>query len=269
MRIMVTKDGSQLTRSVLKALDVLEFLHEQGSALPPAEIAAGIGVSRPTAYRLLATMANRGWVSKDPQDSGKFRLGYRILQLAGTFLEDLDLRSVARPFMEQLSRQYDVSVRLFILDDTEVVFIDVVAGSHSVQSFMPLGKRGLLHSIAVGKAILAHLPAEHLDRIIQTRGLPAVTPHTLTTLSELKKELERVRKMGYGIADREDNENLRAVGAAILNFQGLPIGGLAISDLVSRMNDKRIALLGKAIHNTAAKTSQQLGSPNNQVKRSG
>ena len=258
---MVTKDGSQLTRSVLKALDVLEFLHAKGTPLPPAEIAVGIGVSRPTAYRLLATMANRGWVAKDPHDSSKFRLGYRILQLAGTFLGDLDIRSVARPFMEQLSRKYDVSVRLFIFDNSEVVFIDVVTGSHPVQSLMPLGKRGLLHSRAVGKAILAQLPEEQVESIVRTRGLPAVTPRTITALPELKKELDRVRKLGYGVADREDNENLRAVGAPILNFQGAPIGGLAISDLVPRMNDKRVELLGKAIRNTAAKISQQLGSP--------
>lgn len=264
---MSTKDGHQLTRSVLKALDVLEFLHRQGIALPPAEIATGIGVSRPTAYRLLATMANRGWVAKDTQDPSKYRLGYHILQLAGTFLHDLDIRSVAHPFMQQLSRQYDVSVRLFVFDSTEVVFIDVALGSHAVQSFMPLGKRGVLHSKAVGKAIMAHLPSDQVDFIVRTRGLEACTTHTITHLADLEKELERVRKLGYGIADQEDNENLRAVGAVILNFQGIPIGGLAISDLVSQMNDKRMRMLGKALSETAAKISEQLGYSSPQCKK--
>ncbi len=74
-------DG-HLTQSVLKALDVLECLQNERNALAPAEIARKIGVSRPTAYRLLATMANRGWVSKDSHDASKYRLGYRVLQLA-------------------------------------------------------------------------------------------------------------------------------------------------------------------------------------------
>lgn len=256
---MGTEDGNQLTRSVLKALDTLDFLHERGVALAPAEIASGIGVSRPTAYRLLATMANRGWVAKDSQDPSKYYLGYHVLQLAGTLLRDLDIRSVARPFMEQLSRQYDVSVRLFVLDNGEAVFLDNVMGSNPFQSIIPLGKRGCLHSKAVGKAILAHLPEEQVTFIAQTHGLEARTSRTITDLSQLATELARVRRMGYGIADQEDNENLRAVGAAILNFQNAPIGGLAISDLVVRMNDEHMRILGEALHDTTAKVSEQLG----------
>jgi IclR family transcriptional regulator, KDG regulon repressor len=256
---METEDGVQLTRSVLKALDILDFLHQRGDALPPAEIASGIGVSRPTAYRLLATMANRGWVAKDAQDPGKYHLGYHILQLAGAFLRDLDIRSVARPFMEQLSNKYDVSVRLFILDDGEAVYLDNVMGSHPFQSLIPLGKRGCLHSKAVGKAILAHLPEEQVLAIARTRGLEARTARTITDLTELTAELARVRKRGYATADREDNESLRAVGAVILNFQNAPIGGLAISDLVSRMSDDSMEVLGEALHQTAAKVSEQLG----------
>lgn len=256
---MRTKDGNQLTRSVLKALDLLDFLHQRSSALPPAEIASGIGVSRPTAYRLLATMASCGWVAKDSQDPSKYRLGYHILQLAGTFLRDLDIRSVARPFMEQLSHQYDVNVRLFVLDNGEAVFLDHVMGSHPIQSLIPLGQRGCLHSKAVGKAILAYLPEEQVTFIVRTHGLEARTSRTITDLSALIKELVRVRRLGYGIADQEDNENLRAVGAVILNFQNAPIGGLAISDLVLRMNDKQMRILGEALHDTAAKVSEQLG----------
>jgi len=251
--------GGQLTLSVLKALDVLECLQSQRAPLTPAEIASRLGISRPTAYRLLATMANRGWVVKDPQGASRYRLGFRILQLAGACLGDLDVRLVARPFMEELSRRYDESVSLFLLDDGEVVFIDRVISSRPLQTFLPLGKRGCLHSKAVGKAILSHLPWERVEHIIRTCGLEAKTTRTITDPQQLRTELARVRERGYGTADQEDVENLRAVGAAILDFQGLPVGGLAISALVSQMSDERMVLLGAAIRDTCTRVSEQLG----------
>ncbi len=255
---MTPKNG-QLTGSVLKALDVLECLQKHGKPLSPPEIAAKLGLSRPTAYRLLATMENRNWVSRSPIEPNKYLIGYRVLQLAGALLENLDLRRVARPFMEELSRAYDESVRLFILDGSEVVYIDGVLSSKPVQSVLPLGQRGCLHSKAVGKAILAHLPENQAEHIVHRCGLPAQTQHTITAWDELKHDLARIREQGYGIADQEDVENLRAVGAAILNLEGLPIAGLAISTLVSQMDDRRMAILGQAVRDTAARISEQLG----------
>ena len=260
-----TKNG-QLTGSVLKALDVLECLQKHGKPMSPPEIAAKLGLSRPTAYRLLATMENRNWVSRAPTEPNKYLVGYRILQLAGALLHNLDLRMIARPFMEQLSRTYDESVRLFILDGSEVVHIDGVLSSKPLQSIMPLGQRGCLHSKAVGKAMLAYLPQNQVERIAHDCGLAAQTPRTITNLNELKKELERVCEMGYGVADQEDVENLRAVGAAILDFQGIPVAGLAISALASQMDDARMAVLGQAIHETAAQISEQLGSTHSEPK---
>lgn len=227
--------------------------------MSPSEIATELGLSRPTAYRLLATMDNRRWVVKSPREPSKYQLGFRILQLAGALLDTLDIRTVAHPFMEQLSQQYDESVRLFIVDDNEVVYIDQVLGSRPLQSFLPLGKRGCLHSKAVGKAILAFMPEDQVAKTIRACGLKAVTRHTITDEKKLKQELARVRELGYGTANQEDVENLRAVGAAILNFQGLPIAGLAISALATHMDDKRMALLGKAVNHTASLISEQLG----------
>ena len=266
---MGTAPSRQLTGSVLKAFDVLECIEDHGTPLSPAEIAKELGISRPTAHRLLITMADRGWVAKSPQEPTKYLIGYRILQLAGSVLHSLDIRSVARPYMQHLSSKYDESVRLFILDDDEVVLIDQVLGSRPLQSFLLLGERGELHSRAVGKALLAHLPDEKMASIARARGLKPRTSRTITTLGQLRKEIERTRKLGYGVADQEDIENLRAVGAAILNFQDVPVAGLAISGLVSHMTEKRMTLLGEALRGTAALISKHLGCTHYDIKQGG
>jgi DNA-binding IclR family transcriptional regulator len=255
----VVKKTSTVTLSLLKALDILECLHTEGPSLSPAEIASKIGISRPTTYRLLSTMALRGWVSRDPQTEGNYRLGYHVLTIAGTMLQRTDLRTLARPYMEELANTYHESVSLFLLDGKEAVHLDRVNGSRPVQAFLPLGGRGYLHSKAVGKAILAALAEPELDRIISECGLIQVTPHTITNPQRLKQELSQTRARGYGISNEEDVEGLRAVGAAILDLESRPIGGLAISGLVMHMDDARVKLLGEAIAEISRRISAALG----------
>ncbi len=112
----------------------------------------------------------------------------------------------------------------------------------------------------MGKAILAHLPDDRVERIVERSGLPSKTDKTIVDLPRLKRELERTRQAGYGMADQEDVDNLRAVGAAILNFQDVPVAGLAISALSSQMDDRRMAELGAGVREAAAAISEQLGS---------
>ena len=256
---MSKNEEVQVTRSVLKALDVLECLHDNGPSLSPSEIAQKVGISRPTAYRLLATMATRGWVVKDPQNNGDYQFGYRVLQMAGSLLKVIDIRKVARPYMEDLSRRYDEGVTLWVRDDVEIVYLDRVYSTRPIQAFLSLGARGCMHSKAVGKAILADLSKAELDRIVRVCGLMPRTSRTIVDYEQLQFELEKARRLGYGMVDNEDVEGLRAVGAAIRDFQGKPIGGMAISGLLPHMSDNRMALLGDALAETAAQVSAQLG----------
>jgi len=85
------------------------------------------------------------------------------------------------------------------------------------------------------------------------------TNRTIVDYDQLQIELEKVQRLGYGTADNEDVDGLRAVGAALLDFQGRPIGGMAISGLLPHMSDSRMALLGDALAETAAQVSAQLG----------
>ena len=125
---------------------------------------------------------------KDTQFPGAYRLGYRILQMAGTCLRHTDIRRIAHPYMEDLSTRYDENVSLFLFDDTEVVHIERVPSSKPLQPFSPLPcARGVVHSRAVGKAILAFLPETELDRIVRVRGLEARTSRTITGLGRTQR----------------------------------------------------------------------------------
>ena len=204
-------------------------------------------------------MGTRGWVMKDPQGTGAYQIGYRVLQMAGSLLKNVSILKVARPYMEDVSRRYDESVTLWIRDDVEIVCLERLYSTRPIRSVMALGARGCMHSTAAGKAILARLPKSELERVVRVHGLIPKTGRTIVDHEQLQFELEKVRRMGYGTADSEDVEGVRAVGTAILDFQGRPIGGLASSGLLPHMSDSRMALLGDALAETAAQVSAQLG----------
>jgi DNA-binding IclR family transcriptional regulator len=200
-------------------------------------------------------------VVQNKANPSKYHLGYKVLQIAGAYLEDLDLWQVARPTMEQLSRRFNETVKLWVLDDVEVVYLGRVIGPGPLQSVLPVGSRGFLHSRAVGKAILAHLPPAEVTRIAQTSGLERRTDRTITRLDQLQRDLEQVRQRGYAVSDQEDVEGLCAVGAAILNLEGKPIGGLVMSNLAARMTEEYIKTLGQALAEACRQISRQLGYP--------
>ncbi len=259
---MVDESGAErnpgVALSILKALDILDCLHDAGPSLNPAQIARRLGMPRPTVYRLLGTLASRGWVSKDPQIEGNYQLGPHILTVAGRMLRRLDIRSLARPYLEELRRRTGESVSLFLLDGTHVIHIDRAMSESPIQASMPFGARGVLHSKAVGKAIMAQLAPTALEHLL-ARGLEPMTPHTITDPMELKRDLARTRSRGYGVSDQEDVLDLRAVGAAILDMEGFPVGGVAVSSLATRMPDERVADLGAAVAQCASQISERLG----------
>lgn len=94
-----------------------------------------------------------------------------------------------------------------------------------------------LHTTAIGKSILARLPAAEARELVAAAGLPRRTPHTLTTPQALEAELEAVRTRGFALDDEENEATIRCIGAAILDARGRPIGGVSVTTvtfLVSR-----------------------------------
>jgi len=234
-------------------------MNAAGKSLSPAEIAGKAGISRASAYRVIASLALTGWAMRDPKEPAKYRLGYRLVQLASSFMRDLDLRESALPHMRRLSERFDESVTLGVIHEGEFVFLARLQSSKPVPHFMLLGSSGPLHTKAIGKAVLALLPESEVDRILAERGMERRSPKSITDPVELKKELERIRQRGYATTDEEDVEGLRAVGAAILDFQGWPVGGIAIPQFVSRMGEERMKVLGEAVSETAALISRDMG----------
>ena len=244
-----------------RALDLLEALAEApaGAPLGVSEVARRAGVTKSAAFRILANLERRGYVAKDPV-SARYTLGTQLVYLGERSLGAIDLRSAARPALEALQRRFGETVNLGVREGTEVVYVDMIESSHGLRMAARVGGRDYLHSTALGKAILAFLPAAERDRLLRLSGeLPARTERTITDPVKLRAELERVRERGIA-EDRDENEvGARCLGAPIFDHRGLVAGAISLSAPDSRLDDARSAEVATAVREEAAAVTRRLG----------
>ena len=248
---------SNLTLTVLKALDVLELLASTEEPTTVAEVARRCGLSRPTAYRLLNTLRHRHYVTNN--DDGHYQLGPRLLTLTSNLLESLDLHQIADPELQRLMQLSNETTHFAILDHTEALYVGKVESTQPVRMYSTVGARIPLHCTAIGKAILAFLPADDLAILLDLITLDRRTPNTITDKAVLTSHLELVREQGYAIDDIENEEGIRCIGAPVFNHLGRVYGAISISGLAYRLSRDKLEEFSSLVITAAGVVSSKLG----------
>lgn len=250
--------SSQTVNSVSRALDILDCLAARRGEVGVTEISRELGVHKSTISRMLGTMESRGYVSRN-ELSGKYCLGMRLVELASYRLEQIDLRSQARPFLEELVRATGETAHLAVFDQGKVVYVDKVDTPQTLMMRSKIGYRVFAHCTALGKAILAALPDGIVEQVIKEKGLPRFTPNTIVDPLALKEHLRRVRVQGYAIDDEEHEEGIRCAAAAILDHAGRVVGALSVSRPTFRVSRQDVETIGSLVRDSAMRLSTSLG----------
>jgi IclR family acetate operon transcriptional repressor len=240
-----------------KALAVLEAFDGEDS-LSLVELARKVGQPKPSVFRLVATLLNRGYIELDEQ-TDRYRLGLRLAYVARGAIARLTLRNLARPYLRQLRDDFGYSVNLAVVTPGDVLFGDVLAGLHAFRMDTELGSRVELHATAAGKAIAARLTDAQLDQRLNGTGLRTFTPRTITARSLLRQELTRVRALGYALDDEEREPGARCVGAAIMGIDGTVEGAISVSTVSARLPDDLVPHVGGVVREACDHISEALG----------
>lgn len=198
-------------QSIERALDLLEMLADADGAVGLSELAATSGLPLPTVHRLVRTLATRGYVRQEA--SRRYTLGSRLIRLGETSTRILG--TWLRPFLAQLVRETGETANLAVLDGDDVVYIAQAPSPHSMRMFTEPGRRVRPHCTAVGKALLAQLPAEHTRALLERGGMPAYTATTITDPALLLAQLEVVRMQGYAMDEGEQEVGVRCFAVAV------------------------------------------------------
>lgn len=251
-------ERENMVKSVSRALDIITLVSLKKGGLGVTEIAKQIDINKSSVYRILSTLVQYGYIEQDG-DTGKYKLGYKFLEISSKLLESIDLRAEARPFLQELENETNEVIHLVVYDQGEVVYIEKLEGNETLRMHSKVGKRAPMHCTSVGKAILAHLPLNVVIDILDRKGMPVHTDKTITDKDEFLKELSQVRQNGYAL-DLEENEyGITCVAAPIFDHLGKVIAAVSISGPTMRMTEDRLKTLKTIMIRTGKEISARLG----------
>jgi DNA-binding IclR family transcriptional regulator len=242
---------------VVKTLAVLEALANSEYGKPLKEIASEVGLVKSSAFRILFTLKETGYVEQ-PEMNGVYRLSLKSAGLARRNANRLGLATVARPHLTLLREKLDESVALAERLAESVILIDVLETSHPLRLTFHIGDACPIHATALGKAVAAFLSPKELATFLDKSKLAQYTEHTYTKMRDLKLDLERTHKNGYALNDEETVAGAFIVGAPIFDSQSSVCGSISVNIPTARGSAARKKLLIASVIDAGRKISADL-----------
>lgn len=223
----------RLVQSLDRGLEIMELLAKSSEPVTVTAVGGALGVDKSTAYRLLATLQERGYVEQDRHR--RYQLGFKTIQLGMAELNRQELRQRARPYLEQLVQETGETAHLARWVQRRVIYIDRVESPNPVSVSTHVGEEVPAHCTATGKALIAFLREDELESYLKEADLKRFTARTITDVDSLRRHLALTRARGYAIDDEELHVGVRCVAAPILGFDGFGIGSVGISGPAHRL----------------------------------
>jgi DNA-binding IclR family transcriptional regulator len=247
------KAGSQ---TLARGLRLLDLIANANGSVSIRELAAATALPRTIVQRLLYTLESEGLLERDPQQGG-YRLSLKLWTFGCAAIRRLDVREVARPFLQDLARKSNEMVKLGVLDGTDVVYIDSIESPQAVRAYVPVGGRAPAHASATGKAVLAFVPRETLPEtgVANQR----YTEKTVVGSEAFAREMEQIRRRGYAVNRGEWAEDVGAVAAPVFDAHGIAIGSVGLILPAHRLTAAKALQMGAWVTAAGNDISARLG----------
>ena len=242
---------------ISKVLRILEALQGSSSGLGLKAICDQTGINKSTAHRFLKHLERERYLLRT--EAGAYLIGPRLSQLSARGNQEATLQAVARPILWDLWKSTHETVNLGVLDQGTVLYLDVIESPHEFRLSSRVGTRRSVHVTALGKALVAFLPKETRQTILDSIAFQAATPKTIGNLVQFRQELEKISRQGYAVDDEEAVQGARCVSAPILNSKGAPVAAVSVSGPVTRVTPALVSALAGAVTSAARAISVAMG----------
>lgn len=246
-----------MDKAFTKGLRLIEALALGERPRGITDLANELGFTKSNVHRFLATLQELGYVRRNPADS-TYELTTRIWELGNHVIRRMDFVRVARPAMTKLAGTIGETVHLSMLDGTDVVYLDKIESEHHIRAHTSVGARAPAFTMATGKAMLAHMPDDYLERF--RPHLRRYTGTTRTTIEELRADVELARRQGYAaVPHGEWREGIAACACAVLGRSGELVGAIGMSGPDSRIKRRNLRQIAVHVMDAARDISLALG----------
>lgn len=253
----------RLVPAVTRAFDILELFLQGDGTLSAPEITRRLQLPRTTTHELVATLTARNYLVQVPEQPGRYRLGVRTYQLGSRYAEQLDLAAEGHQVAREVADTCGETVHVALLEDMDVIYIAKVDSTHAVRMVSATGRRLPAHCTAVGKMLLASLPAAELEARLEERleegPLETMTPSSLSDPDALRAALAEIRILGVAVELQESNPDVSCVAAPVRDRTGRVVAALSVSVPVHRWSEDRENELTALAAKGADELSARLG----------
>ncbi|WP_280248042.1 IclR family transcriptional regulator [Nocardia abscessus] len=225
-------------QTVQKIGPVLDLFTARQPEWGVSEVASAIEVPRSSAHALLSSLVDTGLLQC--RTRGRYRLGWRVVELGETLRNTVDVRSCAAPVLERLVDKFGETTHLAVMDRWTVLYVDKILGNHNITvQGARVGTRLDAHSTAVGKVLLTQLDNTELQRYLAMRPLRRLTPTTTTNPQALAEALQRIRVAGFAVDCGETVSEVNCVAAPVRDGLGSVVAALSVSVPATRFTRRR------------------------------
>jgi len=229
-------DGRRRLKSVDRAFEIIAHLKDHGPSTL-SEVADTFDLPVSTAHIHLVTLVENDYVIRRGDE---YRCSLRFLRTGAELRDRNPLFRIAKPEIDDLQENLGEVSNIGTEEDDYMVQLYKSVNENSIDDNAPLAAHMYLHSTGTGKAMLSQFSPETIDRVVDRRGLPAVTSATITDREVLERELEEIRERGYSINNGEHFAGVRAVAVSILSKRSDVLGAISVSGPTSRIDRDRI-----------------------------
>lgn len=244
-------------RVLERAFDILEILSESGTPMTLSELSKAAGLSKSTAHRILGSLLSRSYAARTP--GGSYTIGFKIIELAGTNINNLELLTEAKPYLSKITRELDLTAHLGILDGPDVVYLEKLDGHPNSQLYTQVGHRSPGFCSSIGKCLMAGMSREELGDVLDMCDFKKYTPNTITDRREFVRHLRQVRLQGWAMDDEEYEIGHRCIGVTVYDFRGLPVAAISASGSTGVLDGDKIDETIEKVRKWASQLSRQIG----------
>lgn len=253
----LSREQPEVIDSVAKALGLLQVFSQTNPTLTISKAAELAQLTRPTARRILLTLAHLGFAESDGRN---FSLTPKVLRLGFGYLAALPYWETAQPHLRQLAKDFEESCSMATLDEDEIVYLARIPADRNMAISLSTGSRLPAYATSLGKVMLAWLTPEALENYLKRVELNPLTPTTITNPERLREELARVRQNGFAVVDGEREVGVRSAAAPIRIRNGSVVAAINVSANSMRVSHEKLveSYVPKLLH-TAEAISSELG----------
>jgi IclR family transcriptional regulator, KDG regulon repressor len=244
--------------SVRNAARLLKEFSHGSREIGVTDLSRRLGIGKSTAHRLLNTLAEERLLEQDP-DTGAYRLGLAMYELGASVSMHTDLHNACIPVLDQLANATRETVQVAVLDGREVVYVERRESPQTLRLFGRVGHRNDAYCTSTGKLLMAFLPPQRIDALLDGWVLTPRTPHTITDTRRLRQELDLVRQRGWAENINEVEMGVASVAAPIRNGLGEVVASVSVAGPLQRLTGDSLKRFARPTVDAGLAISRRLG----------